>query len=153
VTMDREADRRIRVLVAKAGLDGHQAGIRLVAHAMRDAGMEVVYLGLYNSVEQIVQAAVEEAVDVVGLSSLCGAHLNVIPKVAAQLRDSGMGDAVLIAGGVIPNKDIPALTAAGVARVFKSGTPLEEMTAYIVETVRERWKASERSAAKENQRR
>ncbi|HCG02092.1 MAG TPA: methylmalonyl-CoA mutase [Chloroflexi bacterium] len=151
--MDREADRRIRVLVAKAGLDGHQAGIRLVAHAMRDAGMEVVYLGLYNSVEQIVQAAVEEAVDVVGLSSLCGAHLNVIPKVAAQLRDSGMGDAVLIAGGVIPNKDIPALTAAGVARVFKSGTPLEEMTAYIVETVRERWKASERSAAKENQRR
>lgn len=141
------------MLVAKAGLDGHQAGIRLVAHAMRDAGMEVVYLGLYNSVEQIVQAAVEEAVDVVGLSSLCGAHLNVIPKVAAQLRDSGMGDAVLIAGGVIPNKDIPALTAAGVARVFKSGTPLEEMTAYIVETVRERWKASERSAAKENQRR
>ena len=150
--MKPNVDRRIRVLVAKAGLDGHQAGIRLVAHAMRDAGMEVVYLGLYNSVDQIVQAAVEEAVDVVGLSSLCGAHLNVIPKVAAQLRENGMGDALLIAGGVIPNKDVPALAAAGVARVFKSGTPLEEMTAYIIETVHERWKASERSAAKEGRR-
>ena len=129
------ARRPIRVLVAKAGLDGHQAGIRLVAHAMRDAGMEVVYLGLYNTVEQIVQAAIQEQVDVVGLSSLCGAHLNVIPRVAALLRDNGMEDVLLIAGGVIPNKDVPALEAAGVARVFKSGSSLAEMTAYIRDAI------------------
>jgi methylmalonyl-CoA mutase C-terminal domain/subunit len=131
-------DRKIRVLVAKAGLDGHQAGIRLVAQALRDEGMEVVYLGLYNTVEQIVQTAIEEQVDVVGLSSLCGAHMEVIPQVAAQLREKGLGDALLIAGGVIPNKDIPALTAAGVARVFKGGTPLADIGAYIKDAMRER---------------
>ena len=130
--------RRIRVLIAKAGLDGHQAGIRLVAQAMRDAGMEVVYLGLYNTIEQIVQAALEEQVDVVGLSSLCGAHMEVIPKVAQQLREKGMGEALLIAGGVIPNKDMAALTACGVARVFKGGTPLAEITYYIVEKVEQK---------------
>jgi methylmalonyl-CoA mutase, C-terminal domain len=133
----------IRVLVAKAGLDGHQAGIRLVAHALRDAGMEVVYLGLYNSVEQIVHAAIQEQVDVVGLSSLCGAHLNVIPKVAAQLRENGLDDVLLIAGGVIPNRDVPALLAAGVARVFKSGTSLDEMTTFIADTVSARRTGSE----------
>jgi methylmalonyl-CoA mutase C-terminal domain/subunit len=133
----------IRVLVAKAGLDGHQAGIRLVAHALRDAGMEVVYLGLYNSVEQIVHAAIQEQVDVVGLSSLCGAHLNVIPRVAAQLRENGLDDVLLIAGGVIPNKDVPALLTAGVARVFKSGTSLDEMTTFIADTVNARRTGSE----------
>ncbi|MDA8382150.1 MAG: cobalamin B12-binding domain-containing protein [Betaproteobacteria bacterium] len=131
-------DRKIRVLIAKVGLDGHQAGIRLVAQAIRDAGMEVVYLGLYNTVEQIVQAALEEQVDVVGLSSLCGAHMEVIPKVAQQLREKGMGGALLIAGGVIPNKDLPALQACGVAEVFKGGTPLADITSYISRTVREK---------------
>lgn len=131
-------DRRIRVLVAKAGLDGHQAGIRIVAQAMRDAGMEVVYLGHYNTVEQIVQTAVQEQVDVVGLSSLCGAHMEVIPKVAVQLREQGLGGVLLVAGGVIPNKDIPALTEAGVARVFKGGVSLADICAYIKSAVRER---------------
>ena len=135
---ETDVDRKIRVLVAKAGLDGHQAGIRLVAQALRDAWMEVVYLGLYNTVEQIVQTAVEEQVDVVGLSSLCGAHMEVIPKVAMQLREKGLGDVLLIVGGVIPNKDLPALTAAGVARVFKGGTRLDEISTYISNTIRER---------------
>lgn len=134
-------ERKIRVLVAKAGLDGHQAGIRVVAQALRDAGMEVVYLGLYNTVEQIVQAAIEEQVDVVGLSSLCGAHMEVIPKVTAQLREKGM-DAVIIAGGVIPDKDIAPLKAAGVTQVFKGGTPLSEITSFISAAAREKYAAA-----------
>jgi len=131
-------DRKIRVLIAKVGLDGHQAGIRLVAQAIRDAGMEVVYLGLYNTVEQIVQAALQEQVDVVGLSSLCGAHMDVIPNVAQQLRDKGMGDALLIAGGVLPDRDLPALYECGVAAVFKGGSPLADITSYITKTIREK---------------
>lgn len=131
-------ERKARVLVAKAGLDGHQAGIRLVAQTLRDAGMEVIYLGHYNSVEQIVQAAVEEQVDVVGLSSLCGAHKEVVPKVAARLREAGLGDVALIVGGVIPNKDIPLLTEAGVARVFKGGTPLDEISAFVRDAAQRR---------------
>ncbi|MFO1294677.1 MAG: cobalamin B12-binding domain-containing protein [Rubrivivax sp.] len=130
--------RKARVLVAKAGLDGHQAGIRLVAQTLRDAGMEVIYLGHYNSVEQIVQAAVEEQVDVVGLSSLCGAHKEVVPKVAARLREAGLADVSLIVGGVIPNKDIPLLAEAGVARVFKGGTPLDEISSFVREAAQRR---------------
>lgn len=134
-------ERKIRVLVAKAGLDGHQAGIRLVAQTLRDAGMEVIYLGHYNSVDQIVQAAVEEQVDVVGLSSLCGAHKEVVPKVAEKLREAGLGDVSVIVGGVIPNKDIPMLTAAGVSAVFKGGTPLDDISAFIREAARKRHSA------------
>ena len=135
-------ERRIRVLVAKAGLDGHQAGIRLVAQTLRDAGMEVIYLGHYNTVEQIVQAALEEQVDVVGLSSLCGAHMDVVPKVTAKLREAGLGEVLVIVGGVIPNKDIPALTAAGVTRVFKGGTPLEQISTFVTAAVRQKHAAS-----------
>lgn len=135
-------ERKIRVLVAKAGLDGHQAGIRLVAQTLRDAGMEVIYLGHYNSIDQIVQAAVEEQVDVVGLSSLCGAHRELVPKIAAKLRDAGLTDVSLILGGVIPNKDIPLLMQAGVAAVFKGGTPLDEICTFIREAARKRHAAS-----------
>jgi len=131
-------ERKARVLVAKAGLDGHQAGIRLIAQTLRDAGMEVIYLGHYNSIDQIVQAAVEEQVDVVGLSSLCGAHKEVVPKVAAKLREAGLSDVSLIVGGVIPNKDIPMLTEAGVARVFKGGSSLEEISSFVREAARQR---------------
>ena len=135
-------ERKIRVLVAKAGLDGHQAGIRLVAQTMRDAGMEVIYLGHYNTIDQIVQAAVEEQVDVVGLSSLCGAHMTVVPKVATKLREAGLTDVVLIVGGLLPNKDVPGLIAAGVSRVFKGGTPLDHITTYIADEVGRRHAAS-----------
>lgn len=131
-------ERKARVLIAKAGLDGHQAGIRLIAQTLRDAGMEVIYLGHYNSVDQIVQAAVEEQVDVVGLSSLCGAHKEVVPKVATKLREAGLADVSVIVGGVIPNKDIPLLETAGVARVFKGGTPLEEISTFVREAARKR---------------
>lgn len=125
---------KIRVLLAKAGLDGHQAGIRLVAQALRDAGVEVVYLGLYSSVEQIVRAAVEEQVDVVGLSSLSGAHMETVPQIATALRNAGLEDTLIIVGGVIPKRDVPALLKAGVARVFQSGAPLDEITTYVKET-------------------
>ncbi|MEW6266263.1 MAG: cobalamin B12-binding domain-containing protein [Thermodesulfobacteriota bacterium] len=124
-------NRKIRVLIAKAGLDGHQAGIRIVAQALRDAGMEVIYLGLYNTAEQIVETARQEAVDVIGLSSLSGAHRTVLPRVADLARQKGLQDVLLIAGGVIPNKDIPDLEKAGVARVFKSGSPLGEIVDFI----------------------
>ena len=140
-------ERKIRVLVAKAGLDGHQAGIRLVAQTFRDAGMEVIYLGHYNTVDQIVQAALEEQVDVVGLSSLCGAHMEVVPKVIAKLRAAGLTDVVVIVGGVIPNKDVPVLIAAGVAQVFKGGTRLEDITAFVTAAVRDKRSASGSTAA------
>jgi len=142
-------ERKARVLIAKAGLDGHQAGIRLIAQTLRDAGMEVIYLGHYNSVDQIVQAAVEEQVDVVGLSSLCGAHKEVVPKVAAKLREAGLNDVALIVGGVIPNKDIPMLTEAGVSRVFKGGSPLEEISSFVREAARQRHAASAQTSGQE----
>lgn len=140
-------ERKIRVLVAKAGLDGHQAGIRLVAQTFRDAGMEVIYLGHYNTVDQIVQAALEEQVDVVGLSSLCGAHLEVVPKVISKLRQVGLADVVVIVGGVIPNKDVPVLMTAGVAQVFKGGTPLDDITTFVTGAVRNKRSASGVAAA------
>lgn len=139
-------ERKARVLVAKAGLDGHQAGIRLIAQTLRDAGMEVIYLGHYNSVDQIVLAAVEEQVDVVGLSSLCGAHKEVVPKVAAKLREAGLADVSVVVGGVIPNKDIPLLTEAGVARVFKGGTALDEISGFIREAARRRHEVTAQTA-------
>ena len=125
----------IRVLIAKAGLDGHQAGVRIVSQVLRDAGMEVVYLGLYNSVEQIVETAIQEDVDVVGLSSLSGAHKTVIPRIANYMKTKNISDKLLIVGGVIPDNDIPALLDAGVGKVFKSGSPLEEIVNFIRENV------------------
>jgi len=120
-----------RVLVAKPGLDGHDRGAKVVARALRDAGMEVIYLGLHQTPEQIVQAAVDEDVDVVGLSILSGAHMTVFPRVVEMLRERGAGDINVIGGGIMPEEDIEALEARGVARLFTPGTPTSEIVDYI----------------------
>jgi methylmalonyl-CoA mutase, C-terminal domain len=120
-----------RVLVAKPGLDGHDRGAKVVARALRDAGMEVIYLGLHQTPEQIVQAAVDEDVDVVGLSILSGAHMTVFPRVVEMLAERGAADIKVVGGGIIPDEDIEALEAAGVARLFTPGTPTTEIVEYI----------------------
>jgi len=124
-------ERPIRVLVAKPGLDGHDRGAKVVARALRDAGMEVIYLGLHQTPEQIVQAAVDEDVDVVGLSILSGAHMTVFPRVVEMLAERGAGDIKVVGGGIIPDEDIEALEAVGVARLFTPGTPTSEIVEYI----------------------
>ncbi|MTI94518.1 MAG: cobalamin B12-binding domain-containing protein [Firmicutes bacterium] len=123
----------IRVLIAKPGLDGHDRGAKVVARALRDAGMEVIYTGLRQSPEQIVAAAIQEDVNVIGLSCLSGAHNSLFPRVINLLREKDIQDIVVFGGGVIPEADIPGLKAAGVAAVFTPGSPLEE----IINTIRE----------------
>ena len=120
-----------RILIAKVGLDGHDVGARVVARGLRDAGMEVIYNGIRRTPEEVARAAIEEDVDVVGISLLSGAHEVLLPRVRALLDEAGGDDIQLIVGGVIPQEDIPALMADGVARVFLSGTPIEEIVAYI----------------------
>ncbi|HVO34550.1 MAG TPA: cobalamin B12-binding domain-containing protein [Gemmatimonadales bacterium] len=123
--------RPIRVLVAKPGLDGHDRGAKVVAAALRDAGMEVIYTGLHQTPEMIVGAAVQEDVDVVGLSVLSGAHLTLFPRVVALLGEAGRGDVLVTGGGIIPREDMEALAAHGVGRLFGPGTPTSELVAYI----------------------
>lgn len=129
-------ERRIRVLIAKPGLDGHDRGAKVVARGLRDAGMEVVYTGLHRTPEQIVRAAVDEDVDVVGVSVLSGAHDRLVPEVVAGLRAEGRGDALVLVGGIVPAADAAALEAAGVAMVFGPGTPMQTIAAFIRERVR-----------------
>ena len=117
------SEKKIRVLIAKPGLDGHDRGAKVVARALRDAGFEVIYTGLRQSPEQIVAAAIDEDVDAVGLSLLSGAHNYLFPKVVDMLKEKGAGDILVFGGGVIPEEDIPGLKAAGVAEVFTPGTP------------------------------
>jgi methylmalonyl-CoA mutase C-terminal domain/subunit len=121
------AERPLRVLVAKPGLDGHDRGAKVVAHALRDAGMEVIYTGLHQSVEGIVTAALQESVDVIGLSIMSGAHLPICRKLMGLLAERGMEEVAVVVGGVIPERDLPALKALGVAGVFPGGTPLPEI--------------------------
>jgi methylmalonyl-CoA mutase, C-terminal domain len=123
----------IRVLVAKPGLDGHDRGAKVIAHALRDAGMEVIYTGLFQTPEMIVRAAVDEDVDVVGLSILSGAHLALFPKILDGLREAGLDDVLVVAGGTIPDADVTALEAMGVHRVFGPGTPMRAAAEYIRE--------------------
>jgi methylmalonyl-CoA mutase C-terminal domain/subunit len=126
-----KSDRPIRVLVAKPGLDGHDRGAKVVAAALRDAGMEVIYTGLHQTPEMIANAAVQEDVDVVGLSILSGAHLTLFPRVKQLLVDAGRDDVLLIGGGIIPQEDVTALEAQGIARLFGPGTSSSDIVAYI----------------------
>lgn len=121
----------IRVLVAKPGLDGHDRGAKVVARALRDAGFEVIYTGLHQTPEMIVSAAVQEDVQVIGLSILSGAHQVLVPEIIRQLSDAGLSDVLLVVGGIIPDEDISALRHAGVHMVFTPGTPLPEVVDYI----------------------
>jgi methylmalonyl-CoA mutase C-terminal domain/subunit len=123
----------IRVLIAKPGLDGHDRGAKVIAHALRDAGMEVIYTGLFQTPEMIVRAAIDEDVDVIGLSILSGAHLALFPKILQGLRDADLDDVLVVAGGTIPNEDIVTLTEMGVHQVFGPGTPLADAARYIRE--------------------
>jgi methylmalonyl-CoA mutase C-terminal domain/subunit len=119
--------KKIRVLIAKPGLDGHDRGAKVVARALRDAGMEVIYTGLHQTPEMIVEAAIQEDVDVVGLSCLSGAHMTLFPRVVELLREKGAGDILVTAGGIIPDEDVPKLKEAGIAATFGPGTTLEEI--------------------------
>ena len=129
--------RPIRVLVAKAGLDGHDRGAKVVASAMRDAGFEVIYTGLHQTPEMIVQAAVQEDVDVVALSILSGAHMTLFPRVLALMRDRGVGDVLLTGGGIISKEDMAALQGMGVGSLFGPGTPTGAIVTYIRDWVAE----------------
>ena len=120
------------MLIAKVGLDGHDVGARVVARGLLDAGMEVIYTGLRRSTEEVVRAAVEEDVDWIGVSILSGAHRVLLPKLRRLLDDYGASDIRIIAGGVIPQEDIPQLQAAGISRVFLSGTPIAEIVDYLL---------------------
>ena len=128
----------IRVLIAKPGLDGHDRGARVIARALRDSGMEVIYTGLFQTPAMIVRAAIDEDVDVVGLSILSGAHLTLIPEIVDGLREAGRDDALVVAGGTIPPDDAQKLVEAGVSRVFGPGTPLSEIVDYIQAEVTDR---------------
>ena len=130
------AEKRIRVIVAKPGLDGHDRGAKVVARALRDAGFEVIYTGLRQTPEQIVEAALSEDVNVVALSLLSGAHNTLFPKIVEMLKEKGMGDVLVIGGGVIPDADIPGLKEAGVSAVFTPGTPTADVIEFIKANVK-----------------
>jgi len=130
--------RKLRVMVAKPGLDGHDRGARIIARAYRDAGFEVVYTGLHQTPEEIVEAAIQEDVDMLGLSSLAGAHMYLFPRVIELLEEKGAGDIEVCGGGIIPDEDILKLKTAGVKEIFTPGTPLDEITAWVKENVHPR---------------
>ncbi len=129
-------EKRIRVLVAKPGLDGHDRGAKVVARALRDAGFEVIYTGLRQTPEQIVEAALQEDVNVVALSLLSGAHNHLFPRIVELSKQKGMSDVLIVGGGVIPDADIPGLKAAGVAEVFTPGTPTGNIVEFIKTNVK-----------------
>ena len=132
------AERKIRVLVAKPGLDGHDRGAKVIARALRDAGMEVIYTGLRQTPEMVVSAALQEDVNVIGLSILSGAHNAIMPRVMDLLRQNKMDDVLVIIGGIIPDQDIPGLKQAGVAGIFLPGTPMNEIVEFIRQNVKPR---------------
>ncbi len=131
-------EKKIRVLVAKPGLDGHDRGAKVVAQALRDAGMEVIYTGLHQTIDQIVNTAIQEDVDVIGLSIMSGAHLPICEKLMKKLKEKNLEDTLVVVGGVIPKRDISALHQLGVHGVFPGGTPFDTIISWIKENVKPR---------------
>jgi methylmalonyl-CoA mutase C-terminal domain/subunit len=130
--------RKLRVVVAKPGLDGHDRGAKIIARALRDAGMEVIYTGLHQTPEQIVETAIQEDADAIGLSILSGAHMTLVPRIVALLREQGVDDVLVMVGGTIPGRDIPELQRLGVAAVFTPGAPLQGIIDFLLQSVGER---------------
>jgi methylmalonyl-CoA mutase C-terminal domain/subunit len=122
---------KIRVVIAKPGLDGHDRGAKVIARALRDAGMEVIYTGLRQTPEQIVTAALQEDADVIGLSILSGAHMHICPRIIELLRDKGLTDVLVVVGGIIPDVDIPKLNEIGITGIFLPGTPMQQIVEFI----------------------
>ena len=135
---ESSSQRKIRVVVAKPGLDGHDRGAKIIARALRDAGMEVIYTGLHQTPEQIVETVLQEDADAVGLSILSGAHMTLVPRIIELLREQDAGDVVVTVGGTIPNQDIPELKELGVAEVFTPGAPTSKIIEFIEGAVGER---------------
>jgi methylmalonyl-CoA mutase C-terminal domain/subunit len=135
--MSATSSRKIRVVVAKPGLDGHDRGAKIIARALRDAGMEVIYTGLHQTPDQIVETALQEDADAVGLSILSGAHMTLVPRVVELLREQDAGDILVVVGGTIPAQDIPELKRLGVAEVFTPGAPTQDIIDFIQRTVGE----------------
>ncbi len=127
--------RRYRVIIAKPGLDGHDRGAKVIARALRDAGFEVIYTGLFQTPESVAEATLQEDADAVGLSVLSGAHLTLFPRVVSALRERGRGDVLVFGGGIIPAEDVPVLEAAGVAHVFTPGASRGEITTWLEQTL------------------
>ena len=130
--------RKIRVVIAKPGLDGHDRGAKVIARALRDAGMEVIYTGLRQTPEQVMSAALQEDADVIGLSILSGAHMHICPRLMQLLHEKGMDDVLVVVGGIIPDVDIPRLRDIGVKGIFLPGTPMQDIVDFIAANVRPR---------------
>jgi methylmalonyl-CoA mutase C-terminal domain/subunit len=130
--------KKIRVVIAKPGLDGHDRGAKVIARALRDAGMEVIYTGLRQTPEQIVAAALQEDADVIGLSILSGAHMHICPRLMDLLKEKGLDDVLVVVGGIIPDVDIPKLQAIGIKGIFLPGTPMQDIITFITEHIRAR---------------
>jgi methylmalonyl-CoA mutase C-terminal domain/subunit len=131
-------EKKIRILVAKPGLDGHDRGAKVVAQALRDAGMEVIYTGLHQSIDQIINSALQEGVDVIGLSIMSGAHLPICEKLVKKMKEKKLDDILVVVGGVIPKRDIPSLQKIGIQGIFPGGTPFDESIRWIKEHVKAR---------------
>ena len=129
-------EKKIRILVAKPGLDGHDRGAKVVAQALRDAGMEVIYTGLHQTIDQIISTAIQEDVDVIGLSIMSGAHLPICEKLMKKMEEEKIEDMIVVVGGVIPKRDIPLLQKMGIQGIFPGGTPFEESTRWIKEHIK-----------------
>jgi methylmalonyl-CoA mutase C-terminal domain/subunit len=129
-------EKKIRILVAKPGLDGHDRGAKVVAQALRDAGMEVIYTGLHQTIDQIIYTAIQEDVDVIGLSIMSGAHLHICEKLMKKMKEKKIEDILVVVGGVIPKRDIPKLKEIGVKGIFPGGTPFDESIRWIKENVK-----------------